>query len=212
MIKYNKIPIKGAFMKIYDISQEVFGCCVYPGDPVPKKEIVLSIKNGDVCNLTSISMCAHNGTHIDAPNHFIDDGKTVDRMDLSRLVGYAYVCECNGILTSYGANRILEKAKNDYTDSYKRILLKGNVEVSYEAAEVFANEGIFLLGNESQTVGPTDAPMAVHKLLLGKEIALLEGIRLGDVEEGVYFLCAAPLNLGGADGSPCRAILINMND
>jgi arylformamidase len=133
-------------------------------------------------------------------------------MDLSRLVGYAYVCECNGILTSHGANRILEKAKNDYTDSYKRILLKGNVEVSYEAAEVFANEGIFLLGNESQTVGPTDAPMAVHKLLLGKEIALLEGIRLGDVEEGVYFLCAAPLNLGGADGSPCRAILINMND
>ena len=199
-------------MKIYDISQEVFGCCVYPGDPVPKKEIILSIKNGDVCNLTSISMCAHNGTHIDAPNHFIDDGKTVDRMDLSRLVGYAYVCECNGILTSHGANRILEKAKNDYTDSYKRILLKGNVEVSYEAAEVFANEGIFLLGNESQTVGPTDAPMAVHKLLLGKEIALLEGIRLGDVEEGVYFLCAAPLNLGGADGSPCRAILINMND
>ncbi len=199
-------------MKIYDISQEVFGCCVYPGDPVPKKEIVLSIKNGDVCNLTSISMCAHNGTHIDAPNHFIDEGKTVDRMDLSRLVGYAYVCECNGILTSYGANRILEKAKNVYTDSYKRILLKGNVEVSYEAAEVFANEGIFLLGNESQTVGPTDAPMAVHKLLLGKEIALLEGIRLGDVEEGVYFLCAAPLNLGGADGSPCRAILINMND
>ena len=196
-------------MKIYDISQEVFGCCVYPGDPVPKKESVLSIKNGDVCNLTSFSMCAHNGTHIDAPNHFIDDGKTVDKMDLSRLVGYAYVYECNGILTSHDAKRILEKARNDHNDSYKRILLKGDTEISYEAAEVFANESIFLLGNESQTVGPADAPMAVHKLLLGKEIALLEGIRLGDVEEGVYFLYAAPISLDGCDGAPVRAILVS---
>lgn len=196
-------------MKIYDISQEVFTCEVYPGDPKPERQVLSSITGGDICNLTAISMCAHNGTHIDAPNHFIDDGKTVDKMDLSRLVGYAYVCECNGILTSHDAKHILEKARNDHNDSYKRILLKGDTEVSYEAAEVFANEGIFLLGNESQTVGPADAPMAVHKLLLGKEIALLEGIRLGDVEEGIYFLCAAPLNLGGCDGAPVRAILVS---
>ena len=199
-------------MKIYDISQEVFGCCVYPGDPVPKKESVLSIKNGDVCNLTSFSMCAHNGTHIDAPNHFIDDGKTVDKMDLSRLVGYAYVCECNGILTSHDAKRILEKARNDHNDSYKRILLKGDTEVSYEAAEVFANEGIFLLGNESQTVGPENAPMEVHLILLGAGVALLEGIRLAKVPEGVYLLNAAPLNLGDADGAPCRAVLIDLEE
>ena len=64
-----------------------------------------------------------------------------------------------------------------------------------------------LIGNESQTVGPEDAPMEVHKILLGADVVLLEGIRLSDVPEGVYFLNAAPLCLGGADGAPCRAIL-----
>ena len=69
--------------------------------------------------------------------------------------------------------------------------------------------GILLLGNESQTVGPESEPMAVHKILLSVNVALLEGIRLSDVSEGVYFLNAAPLNLAGADGSPCRAVLID---
>ena len=79
-----------------------------------------------------------------------------------------------------------------------------------EAAKVFAAAGIFLFGNESQTVGPEDAPMAVHLILLGADITLLEGIRLAQVDEGVYLLNAAPINLGGADGAPCRAILISL--
>ena len=65
-------------MKIYDISQEVFSCVVFPGDPAPKKNTVCSIDGGAVCNLTEFSMCAHNGTHVDAPFHFFKDGKTVD--------------------------------------------------------------------------------------------------------------------------------------
>ena len=69
-------------MKIYDISQEVFGCQVYPGDPAPEKQILQSMETGEVYNLTAFSMCAHNGTHIDAPFHFLGDGKTVDRMGL----------------------------------------------------------------------------------------------------------------------------------
>ena len=77
-----------------------------------------------------------------------------------------------------------------------------------EAAKVFAEARILLFGNESQTVGPTDAPMAVHLIMLGAGIVLLEGIRLTDVPEGVYLLHAAPLNLGGSDGAPCRATLI----
>ena len=90
----------------------------------------------------------------------------------------------------------------------KRILIKGAAEISSEAAKVFASSGILLLGNESQTVGPEDEPMEVHLILLGANIILLEGIRLEQVSEGVYFLNAAPLNLSGADGSPCRAVLI----
>ena len=93
-------------------------------------------------------------------------------------------------------------------EAAKRILIKGDAEVSAEAAKVFTESNILLLGNESQTVGPENAPMEVHLILLGAGTVLLEGIRLAEVSEGVYFLNAAPLNLSGADGSPCRAILI----
>ena len=195
-------------MKIYDISQEVFGCKVYPGDPMPKKTILSSMENGGLYNLTEFSMCAHNGTHVDAPFHFIKDGKTVDSIDLSSFVGMAYVIEHSGVVTGNDALRIIEKAKAQNEGSAKRILIKGNAEVSAEAAKVFAASDILLLGNESQTVGPENAPMAVHQMLLSADVVLLEGIRLGAVAEGVYFLYAAPLNLAGADGAPCRAVLV----
>ena len=197
-------------MKIYDISQEVFSCQVYPGDPKPEKKILKSMEKGEVYNLTAFDMCAHNGTHIDAPFHFIKDGKTVDEICLEAVVGMAYVAEHNGIVTADDAAEILEKAKRKNIDSAKRILIKGDVEVSLAAAKVFATSNILLLGNESQTIGPQNAPMAVHLVLLSANVILLEGIRLSEVPEGVYFLNAAPLNLSGADGSPCRAVLIDV--
>ena len=195
-------------MKIYDISQEIFSCQVYPGDPVPKKEVLSLIEKGDLYNLTSFSMCAHNGTHIDAPYHFLKDGKTVDDICLEAFVGMAYVAEQQGIISGEDAVEIIKKAKEHHLDSAKRILIKGAAEVSAEAAKVFAASKILLLGNESQTVGPEDAPMEVHRILLTSNVILLEGIRLKEVSEGVYFLNAAPLNLSGSDGSPCRAILM----
>ena len=195
-------------MKIYDISQEVFSCEVYPGDPIPEKTALKSMQEGEVYNLTAFSMCAHNGTHIDAPFHFIKDGKTVDEICLEAFVGMAYVAEHHGLVTGNDATEIIEKAKKQNLEASKRILIKGEVEVSLEAAKVFASSDILLLGNEPQTVGPQNAPMAVHLTLLGANVVLLEGIRLGEVYEGVYFLNAVPLNLSGADGSPCRAVLI----
>ena len=190
-------------MKIYDISQEVFSCAVYPGDPQPEKQTVYSTGAGDLYNLTSFAMCAHNGTHVDAPFHFVHTGKTVDQMDLSIFVGDCFVAKHEGDVTAADAEEILKKA-----GGAERILITGKATVTAEAAEVFAAGGIKLLGNEGQTVGPEDAPMQVHLILLRREIALLEGIVLQDVPEGRYFLSAAPLNLGGADGAPCRAYLI----
>lgn len=197
-------------MKIYDISQEVLSGEVYPGDPVPKSELLSDMSKGDIYNLTAFSMCAHNGTHIDAPFHFFQEGKTVEKMFLETFVGPAYVAEHNGIVTAEVAEEILERAEQVHWEAMERILLKGKAEVSLEAAEVFAGAGILLLGNESQTVGPVDEPMEVHQVLLGAEIVLLEGIRLQDVPVGAYLLNAAPLNLAGADGAPCRAILMEL--
>ena len=190
-------------MKIYDISQEVFSCAVYPGDPVPEKQIICSTASGDLYNLSSFAMCAHNGTHIDAPFHLLHNGKTVEQMPLDTFVGDCYVARHAGDVTAEDANRILAKA-----NGAERILIAGKVTVTAEAAEVFAESGIKLIGNEGQTIGPEDTPMQVHLILLRRGIALLEGIVLDGVPEGRYFLSAAPLNLGGCDGAPCRAYLI----
>ena len=213
-------------MKIYDISQEVFDCTVFPGDPQPKREVMLKIADGAICNLTALSMCAHNGTHVDAPYHFLDDGKTIEQVDLERFIGWAFVADHEGEVSAEDAKRILEKAhaaavakesatagaglSGEMLEATKRILIKGKSVVTLEAAEVFAEAGILLLGNESQTVGPEDAPMQVHLKLLGAQVVLLEGVRLGAVPEGVYLLHAAPMNLGGADGAPCRATLMEV--
>ena len=199
-------------MKIYDISQEVFSCRVFPGDPAPQRKVLHSMERGDVCNLTEFSMCAHNGTHIDAPFHFIKDGKAVDAVAMAAFVGMTYVTEHHGVVSGDDAVEMIRKAKEQNPEAAKRILIKGAAEVSLDAAKVFASSGLLLLGNESQTVGPEDAPMAVHHVLLGADVILLEGIRLASVSEGIYFLNAAPLNLSDADGAPCRAILIDVDE
>ena len=197
-------------MKIYDISQEVFNCQVYPGDPMPEKRELKSMEKGELYNLTVFSMCAHNGTHIDAPRHFIQCGKTVDEISMDAFIGMAYVAEHSGVVTDNDATEIIANAKKQNMEAAKRILIKGEVEVSLEAANVFASSNILLLGNEPQSVGPQETPMAVHLALLSADVILLEGIRLSAVPEGVYFLNAAPLNLAGTDGSPCRAVLIDI--
>ena len=190
-------------MKIYDISQEVFSCAVYPGDPKPEKQTLSSTAAGDLYNLTAFSMCAHNGTHIDVPFHFLSDGKTVEQMTLEHFVGDCFLARHHGPVTAPDAQAILSRAAG-----IRRILIAGDATVTEEAATVFAGSGILLLGNESQTVGPENAPMAVHKILLHRDIVLLEGVVLTNIPEGRYLLNAAPLNLAGADGAPCRAWLM----
>ena len=196
-------------MRIIDISQEVFSCNVFPGDPLPVKKRTHSIERGDICNLTDFSMCAHNGTHIDAPFHFINEGKTIDQLGLEAVVGDCFVARHEGDVTAEKAGEIMRMARE--AGAAERILIAGKATVTAAAARVFADAGIKLIGNESQTVGPEDAPKEVHLILLGAEIVLLEGIVLTDVEEGRYFLSAASLNFGGCDGAPCRAYLIQQD-
>ena len=193
-------------MQLYDISQEIFTCAVYPGDPAPVREVLASMDKGDLYNLTAFSMCAHNGTHVDAPAHFLSDGETVDNLPLHKTVGDCVVISHTGDVTAADAARMLTLAGQS-----KKLLVKGNATLTLEGAQVLADAGIDLYGNESQTVGPESAPMAVHKCLLGAGVVLLEGVRLAHVPDGAYLLCAAPLNLGGADGAPCRAILIDLS-
>ena len=197
-------------MNVYDISQELLSCKVYPGDPVPSVTGLCSIGNGDLYNLSSLTLCVHNGTHIDAPAHFIKDGKTVEQLSLNAMVGECCVFEHQGVMTVQQAQNFVDRARSLSKESAVRILFKGDSVISADAAQVFAKSGILLLGVESQSVGPIDAPMKVHMILLEKEVVLLESLCLDAVsKEGKYLLSAAPLNIAGIEGSPCRAVLID---
>ena len=125
---------------------------------------------------------------------------------MTAFAGNCFLVHHEGKVTGKDAKRIMRRAAEAGAD--RRILIGGPATVTEEAACVFAQAGILLIGNEGQTVGPPDAPMNVHLILLRAGVVLLEGILLTHVEEGVYFLNAAPLNLYAADGSPCRAWLM----
>ncbi len=193
-------------MKLHDITQELFSCKVYEGDPKPQIQPLLRMNDGGLYNLSALSLCAHNGTHVDAPAHFIKDGKTIDQLPLDSFVGNCTLVRHEGTVSAEDAKQMLKKA--ELFGAAERLLIAGDAVVTAEAAAVFAQSKLRLIGNESQSVGPEEAPMEVHKILLEQEIVLLEGIVLTNLAEGRYFLSAAPLNTGSLEGSPCRAYLI----
>lgn len=189
-------------MKIYDITQELFSSEVYAGDTPPTLKSVTRMADGGMCNLSDMNLCLHNGTHIDAPVHFVRDGKAVDEIDLTKCMGRAVVRAHSGIVTE-------ETAKRLTVGKPKRLLIKGNVEITPIAAHHFVKSGLLLIGVEGQSVADTYMAEEVHKILLDAEIVILEGIVLTEPHCGEYMLSALPLRLGGGDGSPCRAVLLS---
>jgi len=149
-------------MKIYDISQEVFESVTYPGDPKPQKQVIMSMKEGALYNLTGLSMGVHNGTHIDAPAHFIKDGKTIDEIPLDDFVGTAYVYYHNGKIDSDLADRIIAQAREACGYDLKILLIRGRAAVSFDGAQVLARCGLTLLGCEYQSIATADAVIPVQ--------------------------------------------------
>ena len=147
-------------MKVYDITQELLGSVVFPGDPVPERTMLKRIADGDICNLSYLKMCAHNGTHVDAPFHFVAEGLTIDQVPLRTWIGPAYVAAFEGIIGTPDIRRILDQMdgaaasadaplRAGSKDPVKRLLIKGKATLSYEAAEVLAQTDLVLFGNES---------------------------------------------------------------
>lgn len=189
-------------MEIIDISQELFSSVVFPGDTPPTPRRVMSISNGDAINLTDVTMCTHNGTHIDAPCHFIDGAAAVDRLDLHRFIGTA------DVVTVFGAANAETLARLIPPDC-KRLLIRGADYITADGARLIVERGILLVGVEAQSVGNPASPRDTHVILLSSNVAIIEGLRLENAPDSRYFLFAAPVNMGGSDGAPCRAVLIS---
>lgn len=190
-------------MKYYDITQELFTSNVYPGDKAPAYKRISDMADGKVCNITEFEMNAHNGTHIDAPRHFICDGLTIDQLSLETLIG-----ECEVVTFDHSVEREDLEPLNLAGRGVKRLLCRGKCCLMMSAAKYLSECGILLIGVETQSIAPIEAPMAVHVEVLSHGIIALEGLVLTDVPDGTYTLFAAPLRLGGSDGSPCRAVLM----
>jgi arylformamidase len=189
-------------MRIYDISQEIFGGAIFKGDPVPAAIPLSRIKDGSSYNLSSVSMCLHSATHIDAPSHYIDQGKTIDQIPLDYCIGPCMVLTANGPIDDGFLSPLLGRGA-------KRLLFKGKGWLTLKAARALAESEIVLVGTESQTVGHGNQADEVHRTLLESNLVILEGLVLQDVPEGNYYLASLPLKFGGMEGSPCRAILMD---
>lgn len=192
-------------MKCIDITRELLSAPVYPGDPAPHMEELRRMRLGDECNVSALYACLHNGTHLDAPRHFVPDGQAIDDVPLTACVGECSVVEGEGLLLGAQAEELLPKLK-------KRVLFKGQVQISPSAAFVLSDAGLELIGVEAQSVSPPECTAAVHRQLLGAGLVLLEGLDLSRAAPGTYFLFAAPLKITGADGAPVRAVLLEREE
>lgn len=205
-------------MKFHDISLPLHSNTPHwPGKMPLTLTVTQSLAGGDVCTCHSFSMDIHLGTHLDAPSHFVADGKTVDQLPLATTVGPCKVVEFldSGqteipaeVMQGLNAERVLFKTLNSK-------LLSGNefepgfVALSEGLAALLVQKGVKLVGIDYFSVDRFRSnDRAVHHLLLEAGVVIVEGLNLSTVEPGDYQLLALPLKIVGAEGSPVRAVLI----
>jgi len=210
-------------MRTYDITLTITPqMIVWPGDSPVIIEHTSSIASGDHSNVSQITMSCHAGTHVDAPHHFLDNGKTVEGLSLDLLIGRAYVLhlpDVNLITASVlmqadippRTRRLLFKTRNS------EYWLKGNGEfhtdfvgLSVDAAELLVDRNVKLVGIDYLSIAPYKLGTQVHTILLNAGVVVIEGLDLSQVSQGRYTLHCLPLKLGGADGAPTRAILVGV--
>lgn len=192
-------------MKIIDISRDLLSAPVFEGDPVPKHRFVKAIGPDSYYCLSTISACLHNGTHIDAPSHFLTDGGSIDEYDLEKFIGPCRVIEVSqGVITG-------QTVEEHFPRDCKRLLIKshGKAYIHETAAEVMAIYGYELVGTDGTTIEIPNSDGAAHRALLRSNIAILEGLNLDEAKTGEYFLVAPPVRIDGAEASFTRAVLIS---
>jgi arylformamidase len=203
---------------IYDISRTLEEkLAVWPGDKKFRYRWGARISRGHSCNVSSIRLSVHAGTHLDAPYHFDDKGKDMGSVSLAPCLGPARVVDVPrehpvisaAFLEGLDWNlveRVLfrTRASDLEADRFDRDF----VSLAQDGAEFLARRGLQLVGTDAPSVEAFGCKsLLCHKTLYGGGVAILEGVRLAGVPPGDYELICLPLKLAGLDGSPVRAIL-----
>jgi arylformamidase len=210
-------------MRIYDISLLISpDMPIWPGDPNLVLERIKKIEDGNHSNVSRLDLSVHTGTHVDAPYHFLAQGKTVDNLSLSHLTGRVYVTYLPNVQEITA--KVLERA--EIPPRTRRILFKTHnsdiwarhemafqtnfVAISPDGADYLVNRGLKLVGVDYLSVAPYGQSVPTHQTLLNAGVIVVEGLDLSQVPPGRYTLYCLPLKLAGSDGAPARAILIGV--
>ena len=204
-------------MKLYDISltlspQSIRWVTAQPLELIERKRM----SRGDPNNSSSVHTSVHAGTHVDAPFHFVPNGRTIESLPLETFIGPARVCaiEPRRRITAtdvakaelQGESRVLFKTRNSNLLK-KGVYDPGFAPFSVDGADALVKLGVKLVGLDYLSAAAADEQVPVHRAFLDHGVILLEGIDLSDVPAGRYELFCPPVKLAGSDGAPCRAVL-----
>ena len=202
----------------YDISPLIHkGIAVFPGDTPFSKMDILNFTKGDHLDLSSITTTLHVGSHVDAPCHYSRSGESIEKRNLKYYLGEAQVIE----VKSFGKKIIEVNDLKNIKISAPRVLFKTKsfpnpnewnsnfMALAPDLIEYLFKNGVFTVGIDTPSVDPeTSKDLLAHKCIFKNDMAVIEGIILDDVPEGIYFLISLPLKIKSADASPVRAILL----
>ncbi|HUF02985.1 MAG TPA: cyclase family protein [Aridibacter sp.] len=209
------------FMKYFDVSVPISrDTPVYEGDSGVDVSLKMSMADGEFANVSQICLGVHTGTHVDAPNHFIEGTKKVVDLDLSVLIGPCVVAEVPDDVLAIDeqtaknlpeAERLLIKTRNSsFWNDTSGGFRKDFTYIEPSAARILVERGIRLIGFDYLSVEAFDAETPdTHIAFLEKEVIILEGLDLREVQAGEYELICLPLKFadGAGDGAPTRTVL-----
>lgn len=202
---------------LYDISPPITpDLAVWPGDTKPSREVLMDMHNGDNLTLSTLHATVHLGSHADGPNHYGVDARSIDQQKLDRYIGPAQVFHVN---VKRGERIGLKHIPDEEVNTARVLFATGtfpdptNWNTDFAALEPdlvdeLHQQGVKLIGIDTPSVDLfDDKSLAAHQRFLVNNMAILEGLVLRDVPEGMYELIALPLKLVGFDASPVRAVL-----
>ena len=211
-------------MEFFDVTVAISESVpIYEGDPSAKVDGVKAIRRGDGVNVSALCFGAHTGTHVDAPNHFIEGTRRVDELDVDTLIGPCRVVQLAEDVVAVepehlpnlaGVERLILKTRNSaFWNTPEDGFRTDFTYLTHPAATLLADAGIKLIGIDYLSIeAPGSEGHPVHITLLEKEIVILEGLDLREVEPGDYELICLPLKYvgGTGDGAPARTVLRKM--